>query len=490
MPAETLTQEPELTAEETTTIPRWSAEFDPAAFDVAAVFREAAAQKKSVGKLLKSLGYPIAEFISAELPEVKSAGGIPVTASTTASDLEADAFSLESLGQMRAAAVGSTVFLNHEYAVPEDVYGKVESAEVAKRAVPNPLAGGRSEQMHCLDMVLTPVGDTENPRAVQVTNMLRKSQLRLGVSVTVLVLAFKDLESGGRLITRVFYLETSIVGIPCNQTAWVNVEKAKALAPSDAAQKSLQTMPEQTTKSGAVTGAQPPGTPKSASFFASALVAAKALFADILEQNRNNYWILSDSFRTAYSRLTREARGKSGDALAAIHAEADASVDEFAAELKALLTAEIDEAAASETTACSPYYEYWSAVGRLQGVLQKGVAQKSGARNSSADQALLNQAHDCIVEAGGLCSHKSAETDGGDETKQASLPAHGDHQTKIASLEGRVAELSSQLGLALDTAETLEAKLKEEQALSKAAVDALEVFSREPLPRAGAAAAI
>lgn len=475
--ADTHPQEQAQPAEETTTvIPRWTPEFDLSGFDVQAVFKEAEAQKKSVYKLLKSLGYPVAQYVATELPEVKSAGGIPVTASSTVSDLEGDDFGLEALKQMRDAAVGSTVFLNHEYTVPEDVYGRVEMAAVAQRALRNPLTGG-DVQAHCLDMNFAPVGETENPRAVQVTNMIKVSGLRLGVSVTVLVLAFKERTDGGRTITKVFYLETSIVGIPCNQTAWVKPDEAAA-----AAQKSLMTMPQQ--KSAAVAPEAAGAATKIATFFKSALVTAKAMFADVLEENRNNYWILNDSFRTVYYRLQREARGKSGEALTALINEADASVEEFAGELKQLLANEINEAATQEST-FSPYYDCWSAATRLEGVLKKGLTQKAGARNSATDQALLDRAHDCIVEAGGQCAHKSADGTAGDATKQASFAGAGDHETKIASLTARIDQAERERDLALEVAETLRKELDVERVGTEAAAALLEELSQQPLPRAG-----
>ena len=476
--ADTLTQEPELTAEETT-IPQWTTEFDPAGFDVQAVFREATAKKKSVFNLLKSLGYPVAQYVATELPEVKSAGGIPVTASSTVSDLEGDDFGLEALKQMRDAAAGSTVFLNHEYDVPEDVYGKVETAEVVQRAVRHPFTGGEVAA-HCLDMNFAPVGESENPRAVQVTNMIRKSGLRLGVSVTVLVLAYKDRADGTRTITKVFYLETSIVGIPCNQTAWVKPDEAAA-----AAQKSVMIMSE--TKSAALAPAAAAAATKVANFFSSALLVAKGLFADVLDEKRNNYWILEDSMRSVYYRLRRDARGKSGESLTAIINEANTSVDEFAAEMKALLADEINEAATQESSVSS-YWDCWSAATRLKGVLSKGLTQKAGARNSASDQTLLDRAHDCIVEAGGNCEHKSAATTAaaaGDETKQASLPVGGEHETKIASLTTRNAELEQLLEQAIQAAELANQELQTERTASKSAADLLEELAHQPLPRAG-----
>lgn len=475
--SETEIQETDQSAPVTSAIPRWTPDFDIEAFDLPAAFREAQAQRKSVGKLLKALGYPVAKFIATDVPAFKSADGIPVTASTTAVDLAGDDFDLEALRQMKEAALGSTVFLNHAYEVPEDVYGKVASADVERRSVFNPLTGQNANHW-CLDLDVTPVGEEENPRAVRVTNMLRKSQLKLGVSVTVLVLAYRERKDGGRTITMVYYLESSMVGIPCNQTAWAHdgVTKTQPPATASTASKSLTTMPEQ--KSNTAADAASDNTPRVT--FAQALATMKSMFADVLHENQNNFWLYVDSLRTVYRQLISEARGKSGDAVTALIEEGNTSVDDFAAELKTLLAAEIAEAATQEATA-GCYYEYWSAIGRLQ-----GVVQKAGARNSQADQGLLNKAHDCLVEAGAQCAHETNGAVVEGEAKLASLPGAPNLQTKVAALEAEKATLSEQLEAALQTAEELSKQLELEQATSATAVEALEAMSREPLPRAGA----
>lgn len=468
-------QETAPTAETQTAIPRWTPDFDVQGFDLQAVLREARAQQKSAAVLLKSLGYPVAQLTLTGdgLTETAAKGAnIPVTASSTAGDLEGDEFDAEAIGQMRAAAKGTTVFLNHEYNVPEDVYGKVAEATVVKRSMLNPLKG-RNEELTCLDLDITPVGEDENPRAVQVTNMLRKSQLKLGVSVTCLVLKYREREDGSRVITRVYYIESSIVGIPCNQTAWAHAgTSSKSFTPARAGEESSTTMPQPEIK------ADQPGPS-----FAQALVTMKAMFADVLHENQNNFWLYVDSLRTVYSRLLREARGKSGDAVTALVDEGNASVDEFAAELKKLLAEEIAESAAKESTTGS-YYDYWSAVGRLQGL--EGFVQKAGARNSAADLKLLNKAHDCIVEAGAECMHDSTAAATGGDVKSASFTGAGDLQAKVASLTSEKEDLAAQLEEALLAAETATKALEAERLTSKTAVDALEQFAQEPLPRAGA----
>lgn len=460
-------------------IPRWTPDFDIDGFDVQAVFREASAQRKSVGKLLKSLGYPVAKFISLDVPVFKSADAVPLTASSTAVDLAGDDFDLGALKQMRDAALGTTVFLNHEYDVPEDVYGKVAAVEVVRRGVFNPLTK-QTEQHYCLDLDVTPVGEDENPRAVRVTNMLRKSQLKLGVSVTVLVLKYKEREDGGRTITHVFYLESSMVGIPCNQTAWAEGEASKSAATQTPDSKSATIMSETNAKPAAgvgVSAAAPAARPESK--FASTLATMKGMFADVLHENQNNFWLYVDSLRTVYRRLIGDARGKSGEAVAALVEEGNTSVDEFAAELKTLLAAEITEAATQDATAGGCYYDYWSAIGRLEGVVQKGGLPGVNV------PAALKRAHARLVEAGAECGHVPVTASEGDEAKQASVAGVAELETKVASLTATNAELEQQLEAALQAAETATKELELEKATSAAAVTALEEFSLQPLPRAG-----
>jgi hypothetical protein len=448
----------------TTAIPRWTPDFEVKDFDLQAVFREAKAQKKSAGKLLKSLGYPVAKFFSTDVPKFKSAsadGTIPVTASSTAIDLSGDDFDLSAIEQMKAAAVGTTIFLNHEYDVPEDVYGKVAGAEIVRRKEYSPIAG-QDELLSCLDLSITPVGADENPRAVQITNMLQKSKLKLGVSVTVLILEWKKRADGGRTITKVFYIESSMVGIPCNQTAWV--QTAKSFKETVMAE---------------ITGAE---NNKSAQPGAS---AAKAMFADVLNDKQNNFYMYVDSLSSVVSRLRREARGKDAAAQAELVTEANTSVDEFAATMKAWIAEEIAEAAEKGT---SSYYDDWYYYDAVSRVI--GLSHKAGARNSGADQGLLDKAHDCLVEAGAACTHKEAE---GDEAmKSASVAASAEAVTKAAELETKMAalelekaELTQQLASALDAAEKAAELLELEKATSEVAVKALEDYSLQPLPRAG-----
>jgi hypothetical protein len=181
------------------------------------------------------LNLPTFKFFSdIELFEQKDASGASVkrfklTASSNGVDLVGDVMSRKSLDSMKASAPGTTVFLNHQYSVPEDVFGRVQKADLVKRSM-MPEGGSVPEEMLCLDFE----GDVEveNPRAVKTVGYMERGT-KLGASVTVLILDRSDAKDGTRIIEDVKYLEVSIVGIPCNRQSWVHAA-SKALKRAEA----------------------------------------------------------------------------------------------------------------------------------------------------------------------------------------------------------------------------------------------------------------
>jgi phage head maturation protease len=144
---------------------------------------------------------------------------VTVTASSDEVDLGNDRFALSALKQMVQAFEGLTIFLNHRYAVPEDVFGTVASAELHKR-----------QGFTDLDLV---IAVEESSQRAMSTYAMIKNGTRLGVSVGVLV---KDAEYQGEdedkilEITDIIPLEASIVGIPANRRSWVHgARKAASL---------------------------------------------------------------------------------------------------------------------------------------------------------------------------------------------------------------------------------------------------------------------
>lgn len=137
---------------------------------------------------------------------------ILVTASSTEVDLEGDRFIDSALKEMQSGFVGLTIFLNHEYAVPECVFGTVLKAYLVKRD-------------GFTDLDLEVAVCKESTRAMETYSMI-KNGIRLGVSVGVMVddVNKTDEKYRGRNVIEIgstIPLEASVVGIPANRRSWV-----------------------------------------------------------------------------------------------------------------------------------------------------------------------------------------------------------------------------------------------------------------------------
>lgn len=141
------------------------------------------------------------------------------TASSTANDLDSDRMDQKALEVMAERFVGVTVFLNHRYNWPEDVFGTILRTRLVDRD-------------GALDLDMEIAVEDQNPRALQSYKMIQNGT-RAGVSVGVLVLDYETIDEKhlGRkiiVIKDVLPLEASVVGIPSNQRSWVH-EAIKAM---------------------------------------------------------------------------------------------------------------------------------------------------------------------------------------------------------------------------------------------------------------------
>lgn len=167
----------------------------------------------------KAAGLPVFKFSIAptECKAYKAADGTrtcKLVASSNANDLVGDAMSQKALRQMESSAKGTTVFLNHKYTIPEDVFGSVKGATLQKMMV-----DGEDGEVLCLVFDID-VAEA-NPRAVKTHELMLEEKSKLGASVTVLVLDATERKDGTRILDDVAYLEVSVVGIPCNRQSWV-----------------------------------------------------------------------------------------------------------------------------------------------------------------------------------------------------------------------------------------------------------------------------
>ena len=146
------------------------------------------------------------------------------TASSNIKDLSGDEMTTKALEMMRSSAEENmTIFLNHKYAVPDDVFGSVEKATLIDKG-----------DFVDLDLIIRV--NEHNPRALQ-THASIVDGTKLGCSIGALIpeggaTKTKD----GLSIDAVRLLEASIVGIPANPRSFVQyATKAWMKAELDAA---------------------------------------------------------------------------------------------------------------------------------------------------------------------------------------------------------------------------------------------------------------
>ena len=136
------------------------------------------------------------------------------TASSTISDLAKDEILVPGIEQMAQKAKGNlTIFLNHEYRVPEDVLGSVEDTSMHTRGVD-------SEGNPIVDLDFDVKVNDANPRALQTFEAIRNG-VKLGTSIGAIVRQAEKKKGGGLRISELELLEASIVGIPANPRSWV-----------------------------------------------------------------------------------------------------------------------------------------------------------------------------------------------------------------------------------------------------------------------------
>ena len=466
--------------ENDTFIPEYTEDFDLTQLDLRDVFEFAQARKSNAYDVLKQRNYPVFKFITGgdgidgnpvagdrieafEYDEARkiftpmSKAGvseqspiITLTASTTALDMVRDVMTESAIQDMKAAAKGTTVFLNHRYNLPEDLFGTVEEVETVQRTLTNPLTKETANYL-CLDYKVRAAGPDENPRAWQVYQMLAKGRRRLGASVTVMLLEKAENTDGTRSIKKVFYIETSMVGIPCNPLSWAHqAQKAlrpakKIVLPATAPVERKSAMDKKETE---------PALPVAE----DAKVETKGMYADKVQAKNKKFWFQVETLNDCIYDLKAAASRK--------------QQMDFPGELAEALT----EFSAAVTDAVLPIltgpqdnnnYSYYGLFGPddaqrvVDHIVTKMVSdlgieaelvRKAGARNNKKDREHIQSIHDYCVELGCKCGtdHKSAEEGAkaapvaAVSTETESVPASpavavdGEIVTKVASLEGEI----------------------------------------------------
>jgi hypothetical protein len=523
-------------------LPAWSPSLDVERFNVRQLaFELARITRKSAFDVLKDAGYPVFRFATTEAaqgaePEAelvsKAAGAtsnssrlIQLIASTNAQDMVGDVMDKTSLEEMRSAAVGTTVFLNHQYLVPDDVFGTVVSAEVVDRTLPHPLTK-QPTKYTCLVYKVDPVTKEENKRGFRTAMMILNGRRRLGASVTVLILD-KLVEGDKRRIKHVYYIETSIVGVPCNPLSWVE-HASKAL--NQAVEKMTDTLERLSTvpvgqivakaAPTELTAAEQPNNTESnvmSNPNANAKVGRKGAFEDQFKQRTGSIYFLTDLLTSAFYELRRKARQPNSSIK--VKDEVTLALNEFSAAVIEKVVPMM-EAASTEVA----YYSFFNpgdgakfALDLLQKSVLLGddadagdnpelVSKSKG--NDTDNSKIVQQMHDhcCAMGAKCMASAKAAPVvatgsvaalgsvaeasseSGGAELKQAAATL----EAKVASLTADIAQKDGALASKDAELAELRNQLKQAQAdatkwkaCSWTALAELNSDLSEPLPRVG-----
>lgn len=151
------------------------------------------------------------------------------TTSSTIVDMHGDEMTLAALRSMEETAKQNmTVFLNHNYNVPDDLFGSVTDATIVKR-----FDRETNQDVYDLDIDVRVVGEDENPLAMKTYRAIKRG-VKLGLSIGARVekVGKRKGEDGKEsyVIDNVRLLEASVVGIPANQRSYLQ-SALKSLRP-------------------------------------------------------------------------------------------------------------------------------------------------------------------------------------------------------------------------------------------------------------------
>lgn len=169
------------------------------------------------------------------------------TTSSTIVDMHGDEMTLAALRSMEETAKQNmTVFLNHNYNVPDDLFGSVTDATIVKR-----FDQETNQDVYDLDIDVRVVGEDENPLAMKTYRAIKRG-VKLGLSIGARVekVGKRKGEDGKEsyVIDNVRLLEASVVGIPANQRSYLQ-SALKSLRP--ASNDAHKEAPEVALKAGA-----------------------------------------------------------------------------------------------------------------------------------------------------------------------------------------------------------------------------------------------
>ncbi len=442
-----------------------------------------------------------------------------IDASSDADDLAGDFFKEKALKRMESTAPGMTAFLNHSYDVPQDVFGAIEGAQLARKSVFNRVL---NKNVECLCLTYDGVVTEVNPAAVQTHEMMMEGRVTLGASVSVLIVEKSMMKDGRRGIEDVVNLEVSIVGLPCNPTSWV-VAASKALklgehvpaksasisAPPDAVEPAPTTASDEpaTTAAGARNSSE--GESSMTKEYACK-VARKGMFNDELARQESSLYHLVDVLVNAVYDLYFEVEYYNNKDIDP-KAELELIIDEFkAAMMERYLPKLMDEAEESKSAATEQGQAASKAmqqVARAASIMRLITGEsdltkkaafiaKEGRRNSTGDQEMIDEIHGLTVELGAACqkatnASDNASTDGDankaapDADKMASQAtgetAPNPLEQKVVDLEAENKSLEEMAERAVAAVEEITEERDDAVRIAELALKTLETYGLQPL---------
>lgn len=418
-----------------------------------------------------ALGLPVFKFV-AEMKAMTSSDGakrVHLTASSNATDLTGDVMSEKALRRMQETAIGKTMFLNHDTTVPESVFGAIEDTQLVSRSVTVQTVGEDKafSQMPLICLEYDVIVEESNPRAVKTWEIINGGRTQLGASVTIAVIDKTRLKDGRTILEDVYHLETSVVGVPCNQTAWLDRVKTKsfALAAKKAARrpdpivveieeghpidaKSLAAIITDDELEGAArefivkenatmannTNTQTALVVPDAKAIAKFKTMMKDLFSDKLEEYLENPFFYVDRLIDAICELCWWNYGYPVDQRMAA---ANEMLDAFKISMLGVFEANFTEQMAHEELEVNETVRVYSMRDKMQKAVDafyKSLTErvnylaKAGARNSKSDKATIEKihksvhdAHTNLVSLGMECKGIEAQDDETDDADEKSI---------------------------------------------------------------------
>ena len=158
---------------------------------------------------------------------------IEAIASSSVVDRMGDQITLACLEGLKMQTAGMTVWLNHDYEVPESIFGTIVESRIVP-ATDAGIPGGLEAQGQVYDLIIKTLVAPDNPRAINTWQHIQNGR-RLAQSIGGAIIDYDFLDPdelwwGGLEINGMDLWEISVVGVPANQRAYVEGKSVQPVA--------------------------------------------------------------------------------------------------------------------------------------------------------------------------------------------------------------------------------------------------------------------